>query len=123
MGAAGPDEGRVWPPVDLPMGYHTAPREQSNTRPSLVASRAAPGTPRGQAKPGRREATRAPARKIIRDGQAAEGIAISGHAAARPDTANTMTNTDNATELAPREATTGKIDAWAVAGPLDVREH
>jgi hypothetical protein len=38
--------GGVWNPVDLPQGYHTAPRGQSYTTLSPVASRAAPGPPR-----------------------------------------------------------------------------
>jgi hypothetical protein len=54
-------------PSTSPRGYHTTTRGQRDTRPPPVASRAAPGSPRGRATPGRRDATRVPASKIIRD--------------------------------------------------------
>jgi hypothetical protein len=41
--------GRVWYPVNLPQGYHAAPQGQSSPRRPPVASRAAPGAPRGRA--------------------------------------------------------------------------
>ncbi len=75
-----PGVDRVWHPVDLPQGYHTAPRGQSYASSSPVTSRAAPGAPRGRATPGRRDATRAPACKIIRGRRAAEGITTLGAA-------------------------------------------
>jgi hypothetical protein len=57
------------PPTSL-QGYHAATRGQSHTRPLPVASRAAPGSPRGRAPPGRQDATQLPACKIIRSGPA-----------------------------------------------------
>jgi len=44
-------------PVNLPKGYHTVPREQSSTTLLSIASRAAPGAPRGRTPSGRRDAT------------------------------------------------------------------
>jgi hypothetical protein len=63
---------RVWHPADLPHGYRAATRGQSYPRPSPITSRAAPGPPHGRAPPGRRDATRLPARKIIRACRLAE---------------------------------------------------
>ncbi len=48
-------------------GYHTPARGQSRTAHVWVPSRAAPGLACGRAVPGRRDATRAPACKIIGD--------------------------------------------------------
>jgi hypothetical protein len=59
--------GRVWHPIDLPEGYHTPARGQSRTVHASVPSRAAPGLACGRAAPGRRDATRGPARKIVGD--------------------------------------------------------
>ena len=57
----------MWHPIDLPEGYHTAARGQSLTTHAPVWSRAAPGLPCGRAAPDRRDATRAPACKIVGD--------------------------------------------------------
>ena len=47
----------VWHPIDLPEGYHTAARGQSQMTHTPVLLRAAPGLPSGRAAPGRRDAT------------------------------------------------------------------
>jgi hypothetical protein len=52
-------------PSTSPEDYHTAVRGQSDTTPVPVPSRAAPRLPCGRAAPGRRDATRAPASKIV----------------------------------------------------------
>ena len=54
-------------PSTFPRGYHTAARGQSQTTHAPVRSRAAPGLPCGRAAPDRRDATRAPACKIVGD--------------------------------------------------------
>ncbi|MCA1835461.1 MAG: hypothetical protein LC721_03625, partial [Actinobacteria bacterium] len=46
----------VWHPIDLPEGYHTPARAQSQMTHAQVPSRAAPGLPCGRAAPDRREA-------------------------------------------------------------------
>jgi hypothetical protein len=51
-GGTGPGVDRVWHPVDPPEGYQTATRGRVTPRPSPVASRASPGSPRGRAPPG-----------------------------------------------------------------------
>lgn len=55
----------VWHSADLPEGYHAAPRGQAWEARPVVGRDAAPGEPRGRAKPGRRDAARLPAFKII----------------------------------------------------------
>jgi hypothetical protein len=57
----------VWHPLDLPEGYHTASRGQSQMRHVPVSLRAAPGMPCGRTVSGRRDATRTPACKVIDD--------------------------------------------------------
>jgi hypothetical protein len=57
--------GRVGHPLDLPKGYHTPARGQSQTTHAPVPSRAAPGLACGRAVPGRGDAPRLPACKII----------------------------------------------------------
>jgi hypothetical protein len=56
--------GKVWHPIDLPEGYHTPARGQSQTAHAPVPSRAAPELACGRAAPGRQDATRAPTCKI-----------------------------------------------------------
>jgi hypothetical protein len=62
--------GWVWHPADLPEGYHAAPRGQAWQPRPAVGRDAAPGEPRGRAMPGRRDATRLPAFKIVNGYQA-----------------------------------------------------
>jgi hypothetical protein len=64
--------GWVWHPVDLPEGYHTAPRGQAWRARPAVGRDAAPGEPRGRAMPGRRDATQLPACKIVSGCRASE---------------------------------------------------
>jgi hypothetical protein len=59
--------GGVRHPLDLPEGYHTPGRGQSRTAYASVPSRAAPGPACGRAVPGRRDAARTPACKIVGD--------------------------------------------------------
>jgi hypothetical protein len=55
---------RAWHPADLPKGYHAAAQGQSYTAHTRVASRAAPGPPRGRTASSRQDATRTPTYKI-----------------------------------------------------------
>src|SRR6185312_8972300 len=59
-----------WPrrPLDLPEGYHTAPRRRSWRGRPAVSSRAAHERPRGRAAPGRRDGAQQAGEPGLRDG-------------------------------------------------------
>jgi hypothetical protein len=59
--------GGVWHPIDLPEGYHTASRGQSQTTHALVLLRTAPGMLCGRAGARSTRCHTAPACKIIGD--------------------------------------------------------
>ncbi len=72
-GAAGPGEGRVWHPADLPQGLPHEPRGQELPKDRRRSRRRLPPGRRAVGlRQGRRDATRLPVCKIIRDPRPAE---------------------------------------------------